>query len=42
MKPTSYLEKTQADITLMRHVLDINPLDLEEGLKKYIESLKTR
>jgi UDP-glucose 4-epimerase len=42
-KPASYLylEKTQADITLMKNVLQINPLDLEEGLKKYIESLKT-
>jgi UDP-glucose 4-epimerase len=40
MKPVSYLEKTQADITLMKSILDINPLDLKEGLKKYIESLK--
>jgi UDP-glucose 4-epimerase len=35
-KPVNYLERTQADITLMKNVVGINPLNLEEGLKKYI------
>jgi len=39
MKPVNYLEKTQADITLMKNFLGINPLDLREGLIKYIDSL---
>jgi nucleoside-diphosphate-sugar epimerase len=39
-KPLSYLERTQADITLMKSVLGMNPLDLKEGLKKYIQSLE--
>ena len=32
--------ENSSDITLMRNVLYINPLDLKEGLKKYVESLK--
>jgi len=36
LKPVNYLEKTQADITLMKNILSINPLNLEEGLRKYI------
>jgi nucleoside-diphosphate-sugar epimerase len=39
MKPAGYLEKTQADITLMKNYLDINPVELKEGLMKYIDSL---
>jgi UDP-glucose 4-epimerase len=39
MKPVNYLEKTQADITLMKNFLGINPLDLRGGLIKYIDSL---
>jgi UDP-glucose 4-epimerase len=42
MKPANYLEKTQADITLMKNVLGINPLNLEEGLKRYIDSITKR
>jgi len=36
LKPVNYLEKTQADTTLMTKALAINPLGLEEGLKKYV------
>ncbi len=39
-KPVGYLERTQADITLMKSVLGINPLNLEEGLRKYISLVK--
>jgi nucleoside-diphosphate-sugar epimerase len=39
VKPLNYLEKTQADITLMKKFLGINPLDLEEGLRRYVSSI---
>jgi UDP-glucose 4-epimerase len=38
-KPSNYLEKTLADITKMRKLLNIKPLDLESGLEKYIEKI---
>jgi UDP-glucose 4-epimerase len=38
-KPVSYLEITQADISLMKNILEITPLDLKEGLKKYLKQL---
>jgi UDP-glucose 4-epimerase len=38
-KPVNYLEITQADITLMKNILEITPLDLKEGLKKYLKQL---
>lgn len=38
-KPVNYLEITQADITLMKNILGITPLDLKEGLKKYLKQL---
>jgi len=40
-KPSDYLEKTQADITLMRNLLGVNPMDLKEGLQRYINALKS-
>ena len=36
-KPVKYLERTQADIRLMKKYLGINPIPLEKGLEKYIE-----
>jgi len=39
-RPPKYLEKTQADITLMREFLGIEPLELKEGLKKYLKHLQ--
>lgn len=38
-KPEFYLEKTCADIRRMKEILSINPIDLYDGLKKYLESL---
>jgi UDP-glucose 4-epimerase len=35
-RPTNYLENTLADITRMKKMLGINPISLEEGLKKYL------
>jgi len=35
-KPKSYVEKTRADTTYMKKLLKINPIDLKQGLKKYI------
>jgi len=38
-KPEFYLEKTCADIRRMKEILSLDPLDLYDGLKKYLESL---
>ncbi|RLE38035.1 hypothetical protein DRJ17_05150 [Candidatus Woesearchaeota archaeon] len=38
-KPPKYLEKTQADITLMKQILEIEPIDLREGLARYLKVL---
>jgi len=38
-KPVNYLEKTLADTRKMREILDLNPLTLKEGLRKYLTSL---
>lgn len=35
-KPKDYLESTLADTTALRELLDITPLDLKEGLTKYL------
>lgn len=35
-KPVNYLENTQADITRMKNLLHIYPLDLKDGLKNYL------
>ncbi|MGB9830976.1 MAG: NAD-dependent epimerase/dehydratase family protein [Fervidicoccus fontis] len=35
-KPTNYLENTLADITKMKTTLGIEPLSLEEGLRRYL------
>lgn len=37
-KPTKYLENTLADTSMLKKVLDITPLTLEEGLEKYVET----
>jgi len=37
-KPNNYLENTLADITKMKNLLKVNPLSLEEGLKRYLVS----
>lgn len=39
-KPVNYLEKTLADITRMKEVLDLTPLDLKEGLYRYLQRIK--
>jgi UDP-glucose 4-epimerase len=39
-KPKSYLERTCADIRRMKEILGITPLDLSEGLKRYLETLE--
>ena len=38
-KEKGYVETLQADITLMKKLLEINPIPLEEGLKHFIEYL---
>jgi UDP-glucose 4-epimerase len=35
-KPTNYLNNTLADITKLRKLLKVNPISLEEGIKKYL------
>jgi len=35
-KPAKYIENTWADITKLKEKLGINPLSLEEGIRKYI------
>lgn len=35
-KPPNYLENTLADIRKMKQVLNVKPLDLENGLKEYL------
>ncbi|MEM0054445.1 MAG: NAD-dependent epimerase/dehydratase family protein [Nitrososphaeria archaeon] len=39
-KPNSYLENTLSDIRRMKRLLGVNPMGLEEGLKKYLDWLK--
>ena len=39
-KPVNYLERTLADIDKMKKLLNINPLDLKEGLQKYLVHIK--
>ena len=36
-KPTLYFEHTLADITKMKNVLEISPISLEEGIKRYLD-----
>jgi len=38
-KPINYLEKTLADTTKMKKMLRTNPLDLKEGLRKYLHAM---
>jgi UDP-glucose 4-epimerase len=37
-KPAKYLERTQADMTLLYRSLSVEPRDLEKGLQDYIEA----
>jgi len=39
-KPKDYVERTEADITLMKKELNVTPIGLEEGLRKYIKYKK--
>lgn len=39
-KPLNYLERTQADISLMKNALAIEPLTLEKGLKRYLDCIQ--
>jgi UDP-glucose 4-epimerase len=39
-KPAQYLERTQADTTLLRRILGIKPVDIEEGLRAYINFIE--
>jgi UDP-glucose 4-epimerase len=39
-KPVNYLEKTLANVTKMKEVLGLKPLDLREGLQRYLEIIK--
>ena len=38
-KPVNYLENTQADITQMKKYLKIKPIDLDEGLRRYLKEI---
>lgn len=38
-KPANYLENTLADVKRMKELLGVNPLDLEEGLKRYLQGV---
>jgi len=38
-KPVNYLEKTLADVTKMKEVLGLTPLDLKEGLHRYLRKI---
>ena len=38
-KPSKYLEATQADISLLKHSLGLEPIGLEEGLRRYLKIL---
>ena len=39
-KPRGYLENTKADTKLMKSVLELTPLSLESGVRKYVEVLR--
>ena len=39
-KPVNYLEKTLADITKMKEILGLTPLDLKEGLHRYLQKIR--
>jgi len=41
-RPRNYLERTQADITLMKRFLEINPIGLEDGLNRYLKVIGLR
>jgi UDP-glucose 4-epimerase len=39
-KPVNYLERTLANITKMKEVLGLTPLDLREGLHRYLQNTR--
>lgn len=39
-KPKNYVDKTRADITLMKKLLGLTPLTLEEGITKFVDYLE--
>lgn len=39
-KPSSYLERTQAEITLLTGKMGIKPIKIEDGLRRYLETEK--
>jgi UDP-glucose 4-epimerase len=39
-KPVNYLEKTLANITKMKEVLGLTPLDLRDGLRRYLQEIR--
>jgi UDP-glucose 4-epimerase len=38
-KPVNYLERTLANTTKMKEVLGLTPLDLREGLHRYLQNI---
>lgn len=38
-RPVNYLENTQADIAQMKKYLKIKPIDLDEGLRRYLKEI---
>ena len=38
-KPINYLERTQADTSLMKKTFEINPISLEKGIDMYCSSI---
>jgi len=39
-KPKNYVESIRVDISKMKKILNINPIDLEEGIKKFVNYLR--
>jgi len=39
-KELSYVENLEADTTLMNSILNINPISIDSGIKKFAEYLK--
>ena len=38
-KPNKYLERTQSDITLLKEILHVDPLDLKTAIKRYLRKI---
>jgi UDP-glucose 4-epimerase len=39
-KPVNYLERTEADLTLLKRTLSFEPLSLQDGLKSYLNQIR--